>query len=59
MKTYKPGTDNPSLFACEPAGMDTKKFSWSPKCGPGCGLGRDSKFIYRSSHHSHCKLNTQ
>ena len=45
MKTFEPGTDNPSLFACEPAGMDTKKDFWSPKCGWGCGQGRDSKFF--------------
>ena len=46
MKTYEPGSDNPSLFACEPAGMDTKKDFWSPKCGWGCGQGRDSKLLY-------------
>ena len=43
MRTYQPGTDDPSLFACEPAGMDTKKDFWSPKCGWGCGQGQDSK----------------
>ena len=44
MKTYQPdGTDNRLLFACEPAGMDTRKDFWSPKCGWGCGQGQDSK----------------
>ena len=58
MKTYKPDTDNPSLFACEP-GMDTKKDFWSPKCGWGCGQGRDSKLLYKSTRHPHCTLHTQ
>ena len=56
MKTYELGTDNPSLFACEPAGMDTKKDFWSPKCGWGCGQGRDSNLFNKSTRHPYCKL---
>ena len=56
MKTYKPGSYNPSLFACEPAGMDTKKDFWSPDCGWGCGQGRDSKLLNQSSRNPHCNL---
>ena len=42
MKTYAPGMTK-SLFGCQPAGIDTKKDFWSPKCGWGCGQGQDSK----------------
>ena len=38
MKTYQPGM-TPSLYACDPPGMDTKKDMWSSQCGDACRLG--------------------
>ena len=53
MKTFEPKPNSErlaSLFACDENGMadlngrygsaiDTRKYSWSPKCGLNCGRG--------------------